>query len=76
MSPNEAKSSSCSCKSPTAFRFFLAVDPVVLELVDEKFKLFLFIVFGFVVVVEISSASGLLEGSGRGGRPCAASALS
>ena len=70
ISPNEAKSSSCSCKSTTAFRFFLAADSAVLELVDEKFRLFEFVAFGFVVL-GTGSTSGLFEGSGRGGRPCA-----
>ena len=71
MSPNEAKSSSCSCNSPTAFRFFLvAADPAAPEPTDEKFRLFEFVTFGFVVV-GIWSGFGLSEGSGRGGRPSA-----
>jgi hypothetical protein len=68
ISPNEAKSSPCNCNSPTAFRFFFAPDPVVLGPADEKFKLFKFVAFGFVVV-GAGSTSGTLEGSGRGGRP-------
>ena len=68
ISPNEAKSSSCSCKSTTPFRFLLAADPAVLEPADEKFRPFEFVVFG-LVVVEAGSMFGLSEGSGRGGRP-------
>ena len=70
-SPNETNSSSCSCKSPTAFRFFLAPNPVLTEpAVDEKLRLFEFVGFGFVVV-GVSSVVGVFEGSGRGCRPWA-----
>ena len=70
ISPNEARSSPCNCNSPTAFRFFFAPDPVVLGPADEKFKLFEFVAFVFVVV-GAGSTFGTLEGSGRGGRPWA-----
>lgn len=42
----------------------------MLEPVDEKFKLFEFVAFGFITVVT-ASAFGVSEGSGRGDRPCA-----